>query len=168
MLFMGQEFLESRSWGDDPNWDGQLSWSGLEDRDPTLAEFLHCFRDLVWLRRRHPALRGDRINAYHVNSFERVLAFHRWIDGHGRDVVVVASLREETLYGYRLGMPKAGRWIESFNSDAYQGWPNPGVAGNGGEVWAWAESRHGLPASVVLTIPANAVLVLTIDTGDLP
>jgi 1,4-alpha-glucan branching enzyme len=166
MLFMGQEILEDKPWGDDPNWDGQIWWEGSEGRDPAMAGFLHFFRDLVWLRRRHPALRSDRVNAYHVNDLDRVLAFHRWIEGQGHDVVVVASLREETLYGYRLGMPRTGHWIEAFNSDAYQGWPNPGVAGNGGEVQAWGEPLHGLPATAVLTIPANAVLVLTLDKGD--
>jgi len=63
-------------------------------------------------------------------------------------------------------MPRAGRWIEAINSDAYQGWPNPAVAGNGGEVWAWGEGLHGVPASATLTIPANAVLVLIADGKD--
>jgi 1,4-alpha-glucan branching enzyme len=166
MLFMGQEFLEDKPWTDDPAAGGQIWWEGAEGRDRAMADFLHFFRDLVWLRRRHPALRGDRVNAYHINGPDRILAFHRWIEGTGRDVVVVASLREETLRGYRLGMPRGGRWQEEFNSDAYQGWPNPSTAGNGGEVWADGEGMHGLPSSAVLTIPANAVLVLTTDGGD--
>jgi 1,4-alpha-glucan branching enzyme len=69
------------------------------------------------------------------------------------------ELNETTWYGYRLGFPGAGRWRELFNSDVYDHFPNPVVAGNGGGVEADGSPLHGLPAAAAITIPANALLV---------
>jgi 1,4-alpha-glucan branching enzyme len=71
-------------------------------------------RDLIWLRRRHPALRGEGINVFHVHNDNRVIAFHRWLPGVGRDVVVVASLNESAFHArsYRIGFPMGGHWNE--------------------------------------------------------
>jgi len=95
-----------------------------------------------------------------------VIAFHRWLDGIGRDVVVVATLSETTHYDYTLGMPRGGIWFEVFNSDVYDNWVNPMTAGNGGTVLAHGVGFHGLPASARLVIPANSVMVLATDRGD--
>jgi 1,4-alpha-glucan branching enzyme len=141
-------------------------WEGLDSGDKTMSDYLRFFQELVRLRRRHPALRGDRINAFHINEVDRVLSYHRWLEGSGRDVVVVASFREETLRGYQLGMPRPGRWLEDFNADVYQNWVNPALAGNGGQVWADGGPLHGLPHSTSLVIPANSLIVLTVDGGN--
>jgi 1,4-alpha-glucan branching enzyme len=166
MIFMGQEFLEDKPWGDNPDHDPLIWWEGLDSGDKTMSDYLRFFQELVRLRRRHPALRGDRINAFHVNEADRVLSYHRWLEGSGRDVVVVASFREETLHGYQLGMPRPGRWLEDFNADVYQNWVNPALAGNSGQVWADGGPLHGLPHSTSLVIPANGLIVLTVDGGD--
>lgn len=76
-----------------------------------MVDHLRFTRELIALRKRQPALRGDAINVFHVHNINRVIAFHRWAAG-GQDVVVVASLREQTWYGYRIGLPRPGRWIE--------------------------------------------------------
>jgi len=86
-------------------------------------------RDLMWLRRSQPALRADGLNVCHVHNDNRVIAFHRWVPGASRDVVVVASLNEDTFYdrSYRIGFPAGGRWQEVFNSDLYDDFVNPRV-----------------------------------------
>ena len=88
-------------------------------------------RDLSWLRRNHPALRGEGINVFHVHNANRVIAFHRWLPGVGHDVVVIASLNESTFYdhSYRVGFPIGGHWNEVFNSDVYDHWVNPNGQG---------------------------------------
>jgi 1,4-alpha-glucan branching enzyme len=96
---------------------------------------------------------------FHVNYDNRVLASHRWLDGQGEDLVVVASLREETWWSYQLGFPVAGSWLEVFNSDLYDGWVNPMVAGNGGRIDANGPPLHGFPASAAIVIPANGLVV---------
>jgi 1,4-alpha-glucan branching enzyme len=72
---------------------------------------------------------------------------------------VVVSLAEFTRSDYRVGMPGPGVWREVFNSDSYDNFPNPWVAGNGGSVVADGPPMHELPSSAAIVIPANSVLV---------
>jgi 1,4-alpha-glucan branching enzyme len=46
-----------------------------------------------------------------------------------------------------------------FNSDVYDNWVNPIVAGNGGGTVASDSPMHGLPASASIVIPANGFVV---------
>jgi 1,4-alpha-glucan branching enzyme len=92
--------------------------------------------------------------------------FHRWLESAGRDLIVVASLNEQTQTGYRVPLPRSGGWFEAFNSDVYENWVNPAVAGNGGFITADGPPLNGLAASALVTIPANAVVVFATDQGD--
>ena len=132
-------------------------------RRQDIADFLRFTRELIGVRRQYPALRGEGCAIIHVHDDNRVLAFQRWVEGQGRDVVVVCSLNENTFQNYAIGFPGSGRWREVFNSDVYDNWVNPIVAGNGGGVDANGPALHGLPASAVLTIPANGILVFARD-----
>ena len=169
MIFMGQEFLEDKAWTDDPDAANlMIWWAGLEGEDKNMADHHRFTRDLIWLRRKQPALRGEAINVFHVNNDNRVIAFHRWLPGIGRDVVVVASLNENTFYNhsYALGFPGEGRWREVFNSDVYDNFLNPAAQGNEGEITALDEGMHGLPSSSGITLPANSIVVFARDRGD--
>lgn len=159
-LFMGQEFLEDKNWSDNPDnaADSLLWWDGLI-ADRAMRDQLACVRDLIALRRHEPALCGDAISVHHVHNGNRVIAFHRWLKGEGRDVVVVASLNETSLRDYRIGFPHPGYWREIFNSDYYDNLPNPQTAGNGGGVQAIKGPIHGLEYSAAIVLPANGVLV---------
>jgi 1,4-alpha-glucan branching enzyme len=168
MLFMGQEILEDKLWSDNPNrTDTLVWWDGLDGADPHMADFHRFTSDLLSLRRRHPALRSDPIDVYHVDDANRVLALHRWIPNVGRDVVVVASLGESTFYdhGYQLGLPHRGHWDEVFNSDVYDHFPNPWAQGNPGGIDGAGPPMHGMPGSTGITIPANGVIVLARSEG---
>jgi 1,4-alpha-glucan branching enzyme len=167
MLFMGQEFLENKQWSDNPSFDrGTLIWwEGLDQGVKKMVDHLRFTRELIALRKRQPALRSDAINVFHVHNVNRVIAFHRWT-GVGRDVVIVANLREQTWYGYRIGLPRPGRWLEVFNSDVYENWVNPIVAGNGDGVDAEFFGAHGLGFSAPIVIPANGFVILAQDRGD--
>ena len=104
-------------------------------------------------------MRGSGLNVFHTHNENRILAFHRWIPGEGHDVVVVASLKESTFYDYEIGFPGGGYWREVFNSDVYDNWVNPSVAGNGGGVYSNGLGMHNLPSSAKITIPANSVVI---------
>jgi 1,4-alpha-glucan branching enzyme len=164
---MGQEFYEDKPWADDvANHPGTLvHWEGL-DSDKSMIDFHRFTRELAWLRRKHPALRGEGVRTIAMENGSRVLVVQRWVDGTGRDAVVVASLNELTQYGYQIPMPHPGNWLEAFNSDLYENWVNPGVAGNGGSIQANGPGLNGLPCSASITVPANSVLVFTRDAGD--
>jgi 1,4-alpha-glucan branching enzyme len=157
LLFMGQEFLEDKPWDDDDC--PAIWWQGLEGGDKVMADYLRFTQELIRLRRRYSALRGEGTHIIYSHQQDRVLAFQRWVEGAGKDVVVVASLREQTLYDYRIGFPAAGPWFEVFNSDIYDQWVNPQAAGNGGRIDANGGPLHDLEASAELTIPANSLLV---------
>jgi 1,4-alpha-glucan branching enzyme len=167
MLFMGQEFLEDKYRTDDPdNHPGHLIWWDGRDSDRSMQDHHRFMCDLIWLRRRRPALQGESsVNPYYVHNDNRILAFHRWIEGIGRDVVVVASLNESTFHHYELGLPQAGHRFEVFNSDLYDHFPNPWVAGNGGAIEAASHPRDDMPASAAIHIPANGLLVFSRDRG---
>jgi 1,4-alpha-glucan branching enzyme len=42
-------------------------------------------------KQQDPALRRAGINVFHVHNANRVIAFQRWLEGVGRDVVVVVN-----------------------------------------------------------------------------
>jgi 1,4-alpha-glucan branching enzyme len=64
-----------------------------------------------------------------------------------------------------ISMDGKGRWIEVFNSDAYDSCNangvsvNPLVAGNAGGLNADGPPLHGLPASARVVIPANGLVI---------
>jgi 1,4-alpha-glucan branching enzyme len=159
LIFMGQEFLEDKQWSDTPNPANLIWWDGLNSGDKAMSDFLRFTRELISLRRNQPALCGEGCRIIHVHNQNRVLAFQRWVEGVGRDVIVVASLNEKNWYNYQVGFPGAGRWVEVFNSDVYDSWVNPTSAGNGGGVYASGPPMHGLSNSANLTIPANGFVV---------
>ncbi|OQW37607.1 MAG: hypothetical protein A4E19_13090 [Nitrospira sp. SG-bin1] len=167
ILFMGQEFLEDKFWSDNEQaHPGHLiHWEGLAS-NKTMKDYFQFMKELVWLHRRQPALRGENLNVFHVHEDNRIIAFHRWIDGVGRDVVVVCSLNESTFWSYEMGFPQGGPWLEVFNSDVYENWVNPWTAGNQGGVFAGGDGRHGLPSVASIVIPANSILVFARDQGD--
>ena len=68
-----------------------------------------CFvRELIALRRRHPGLRADGANPFHAHDDTRILAVHRWVEGVGRDVVVVAKSPRGHVVDPRGGLPASG------------------------------------------------------------
>jgi 1,4-alpha-glucan branching enzyme len=159
-LFMGQEFLEDKQWSWDPHSSNLIWWSGLNGGvDPSMVNHLRFTQDLIRLRWNWPALRSENVHAFHVNNRNRVIAFHRWIEGGRQDVIVVATLSEATWYNYGIGFPFPGTWIEIFNSDVYDNWVNPRVAGNGGKIAASGPPLHGFAASANVVIPANGFVV---------
>lgn len=159
-VFMGQEFLEDKQWSCDPtDSDTLIWWAGLDGADKNMADFFRFFQDLIRLRWNQPALRGDNVNPFHVHDQNRVIAFHRWLENTGNDVIVVATLAETNWYNYGIGFPHAGSWTEVFNSDVYDNWVNPTVGGNGGGIMADGGPLHGFAASANIVIPANGVVV---------
>jgi 1,4-alpha-glucan branching enzyme len=164
-LFMGQEILEDKLWNDDEkDHPGHLIWWDGLKTDQAMRDYLRFMSDLVALRRREPALRGEGVRVSRVNDYDRVIVLHRWVaDGSpGRDVLAVVSFDEKPKYGYGIGLPRGGRWVELFNSDFYDGFPNAGVVGNGGAVYANGPGLDGFAQSALVTIPANGAVFLAV------
>ena len=161
MIFMGQSFLEDKQWADDAGShpDLLLWWDGLDlGKDANMGRFHRFMEELIRLRRAEPALRSETLGVLHVHNDNRILAFERWLPGEGRDVVVVASLNDNTFANYELPWPGIGRWREIFNSDSYDDYP---ANGNGGGIESYGVPRDDQPATTRVFIPSNSVLVFT-------
>jgi 1,4-alpha-glucan branching enzyme len=113
MLFQGQEFMEGGAFND---WRA-LNWE-LADRHSGIVE---TYKRLIALRKNKDGytagLTGKNINLMHVDEINKVVAFHRWKDGGGRDdVVVVINFGNQAIQNYQFGLPRSGTWKVRFNS----------------------------------------------------
>jgi len=70
----------------------------------------------------------------------------------------VANLTPVPHFGYRIGLPRPGRWKELLNTDG-QEWGGSGI-GNGGAVFAEDQPWHGHDWSAPMTLPPLGVLWL--------
>jgi len=124
-----------------------------------MVDFLRYTQDIIRLRWNQPALRSSSVNAFHVHNQNRIVAYQRWIEGVGQDVIVVVSLNDNAFYGYSIGFPSGGHWNELFNSDIYDNWVNPAAVGNYGGIDANGGPMHGFGNSGAITIPPNSIVV---------
>lgn len=155
LLFMGGEFGQGREW----NHDAALEWELLHY--PLHQGLQSWVRDLNGLHRREAALhrwdcdpRGFEWVDCH-DSDQSVLSMLRFDDG-ADPILIVANFTPVPRYGYRVGVPRGGRWIERLNSDARE-YGGSGI-GNLGSVRAGLPAAQGRPASLELTLPPLAVV----------
>ena len=159
LLFMDQEFAQSREW----NHDQSLDWHEVEDGRHKGMQLL--VRDLNRLYRDAPAL--------HVND-TRPSGF-QWIEANdadnsifvwqriGRDgdapVVVVMNLTPVERTGHRIGLPLAGDWREALNTNAelYGG----SGSGNGGGIATEPVPWMGQDQSAEITLPPLSTMIFT-------
>ncbi|MGY1713721.1 1,4-alpha-glucan branching protein GlgB [Geodermatophilus sp. SYSU D01106] len=76
----------------------------------------------------------------------------------GQALAVVCNFSGSPHHGYRIGLPRGGRWREVLNTDA-EGYGGSGV-GNYGGVDAVEESWHGQPFSATVSAPPLGTLWL--------
>jgi 1,4-alpha-glucan branching enzyme len=158
LLFMGGEIAQSAEWNHNVSLDWHLldyaEHRGVHD---LVREANHVYKNEPALFERDFTPDGFRwIDASDVDS--NVLSFLRLSDKGERQLVCVANLSPVVREGYRIGLPKGGRWREVLNTDAAH-FGGSG-AGNGGVVDAAGESWHGLPHSADVVLPPLSVLWL--------
>lgn len=156
LLFMGQEF------GPPDEWDARraLPWHLLDD--PLHAGVQRLIRDLNTLYRTHSAL--------HELDFDPA-GFHwlRWDDadnsaisylriGHEAELVVAINFTPVPREGYRLGVPRAGRYREILNTDSrfYGGSDLGNPLPVATDDTPWMDQRQ----SLAVTLPPLATVVL--------
>ena len=114
--------------------------------------------------RAHPALHDGDCNAAGFrwivvdDARHSVFAWLRLDRDTAPPVAIVANFTPQPHRGYRIGLPRAGRWREILNTDsAHYGGSN---VGNAGEVVARATPCHGYPYSAKITVPPLGTLWL--------
>ena len=155
---MGGEFAQDREW----NHDTGLDWDLLDD--PQHLGMQSLVRSLNGAYRSIPALHqgdcdsrgfqwvvvGDRTNS--------VFAYLRVATDGSPAALVVCNFTPEPRHDYRIGVPHDGAWREVLNTDAAE---NGGSnLGNGRAVHTDAIASHGFAASLSLTLPPLATLIL--------
>jgi 1,4-alpha-glucan branching enzyme len=161
MIFMGTELAPPGEW----DHDHSLPWH-LAD-DPPRRGLQRCLEDLGRLYREHACLwrRDAEPGGFDwIDCSDRqqsVIAFLRWGDDHGPGpdhVVVVLNLTPVPREGYRIGLPRGGRYACCFNTDAglYGGSDHATRSACQAERVAW----HGREHSVELSLPPLSALVL--------
>ena len=117
LLFMGGEIAQEHEWSH----DGELDWAALDDpphawhpapgprSQPPLRERAGTASAR---RRSRPASAGWSATIGRI----RVFAFLRYGDDGAPPVLVVCNMTPVPRSGYRIGVPRAGRWREMFNT----------------------------------------------------
>ena len=157
LLFMGTEFGQGNEW----NSANPIDWWVLE------YDFHRGLKQMV----------TDLNRLYHsdpvLHHYEFEWQGFEWIDCHDAEqsilsyqrkkdddfLVVVVNFTPVPRQSYRIGVPRAGRYTEIFNSDSHY-YAGSGV-GNGGidliaEEQPWMEH----PYSITITVPPLGGLVL--------
>ncbi|MBA3440544.1 MAG: 1,4-alpha-glucan branching protein GlgB [Pyrinomonadaceae bacterium] len=166
LLFMGGEFGQWSEW----RFDHSLDWHLLDGADHRGLQNL--MRDINRLYRAEPALwemdsepAGFQwIDAN--NGDESVFAFMRTAPSTKRQVVCVCNFTPVVRQGYRVGLPKQGKYREVLNTDAsVYGGSN---VGNGGSKTAEPVSWHGQPYSASLVLPPLATVWFEVPLNEEP
>jgi 1,4-alpha-glucan branching enzyme len=158
LLFMGGEIAQAEEWSEERGLDWHLlQYPEHEGMRRTVQALNRCYQNEPALWERDSTPDGFRwIDASDVDS--NVLSFLRIAADGERTLACIANLSTVVREGYRVGLPRGGRWVEVLNTDATE-FAGSGV-GNAGAVVATDDSWHGLPHSALLTLPPLAVLWL--------
>ncbi|MFC3665447.1 alpha amylase C-terminal domain-containing protein [Modicisalibacter luteus] len=164
LVGMGTEFANGQGWRS----AGELDWSLLDD--PCHGGMLRLVADLNRLYGNEPALHHFDCQpegfAWVVgdDSVNSVIAFMRYGPEGTAPLLAISNFTPRVLTGYRLGVPALGTWYEVLNTDStFYGGSN---VGNAHGVRAQLSPSHGYPASLELTLPPLATLLLR--QGDWP
>ncbi len=159
LLFMGGEFAQYDEW----NAESSLRWHLLDHAPHRGVQQL--VRDLNGVYRRTPALHQIDFSAYgfawiaHDDGENSVLSFTRHASD-GSFVIVVSNFTPVARHAYRIGVPAMGSYRELINtdSDIYGG---SGVSN--GPLVAEAVASHGREASLLVTVPPLATVMLVLE-----
>ncbi|MGO7668871.1 1,4-alpha-glucan branching protein GlgB [Rhizobium ruizarguesonis] len=157
LLFMGSEVAQPGEW----NHDGSVTWDVL-DR-PQHVGIQRLVKDLNGLYADEPALQfGD----FHPEGFEwaaaddavnSVLGMLRYAPDRASSILVMSNFTPVPRYGYRIGVPSDGVWIERMTTDARE------YGGSGlvnGAVSTEPVPAHGRSVSLSLTLPPLSTIFL--------
>ena len=118
LLFMGAEFGQIKEW----NFEGSLDWHLLEyDYHKSIKNYI---TDLNTVYKNYPALYEKQFEAdgfewiNYTDNENAVLSYIRKGKNEKDTLIVICNFTPVVREDYRIGLPKNGKLIELFNSDA--------------------------------------------------
>lgn len=160
LLFMGAEFGQSGEW----NFEQSLDWHLLEY--PFHEGIKKLIAGLNDLYKSQPALHEKQFSPEgfewinYSDHHNAVMSYIRKGNNPKEEVIVVCNFTPVARKNYRIGLPKKGKLIEIFNSDA-EIYGGSGVA-NGGKLTIENSPYDGRDYSVELDLAPLAVMVFRI------
>ena len=158
LLFMGAELAQEREWSESRSLDWHvLEWDGHRGVQELVRQLNHLYASepALW-ERDFDAAGFSWIDANDADN--SVLSFYRRAPETGRVLACVANLTPVPREGYRIGLPRGGRWEEVLNTDAVE-FAGSGVV-NGSSIEASDDPWHGLAHSASLRLPPLGVVWL--------
>jgi 1,4-alpha-glucan branching enzyme len=156
LLFMGGEFAQEREW----NHDRSLDWYLLDDEahagiQRLVTDLNLTYRGLAALHE----LDAEPAGLEWIVSDRpwSVVAFVRRARASGDFVIVVTNFTPEVRYGYRIGVPGDGTYVEAINTDDER---YGGSNVRNGPLEAQPFGAHDKPYSLQLTLPPLATVIL--------
>ncbi len=158
LIFMGGEIGQMTEWNHDSSVDWHiLAHQAHQGLQQLVRDLNRTYRETVALHDLDHDPAG--FSWIDCNDHESsVVSFIRRARRQDDFCVVVVNFTPVVRQAYRLGVPRAGRYLEVINTDsAIYGGSN---VGNGGAIAAEDVPAHGYPCSLSLTLPPLACLIL--------
>ncbi len=158
LLFMGDEFGQYGEWQHDDSIDwGSLEWPLHRGLQAWVSQLNRTYRDENALHQFDFDAKGFEWLDCN-DSLASIVSLLRKGQSAADTVLVVCNFTPVPRLGYLVGVPFDGYWKEILNSDALE-YGGSG-SGNMGGTEALAESSHGRPYSLRLTLPPLGAVFL--------
>ncbi len=161
LLFMGAEFGQSGEW----NFEQSLDWHLLEySFHKGVQKLIAGLNDLY---KNQPALFEKQFSPEgfewinYSDHHNAVMAYIRKGNNENQDVIVVCNFTPVVRQNYRIGLPKKGKLVEIFNSDA-KDYGGSGVT-NEGKLSVDSSPYDGRDYSIELNLAPLAVMVFRVS-----
>lgn len=161
LLFMGSEFGQRREW----NFEGSLDWHLLESKYHNGIK--NVITDLNALYKSNPSMYQKQFSpeGFEWISYDdhqnAVIAFIRKGNNPKEDIIVVCNFTPMVRTDYRIGLPRKGKLVETFNSDDEK-YGGSGVT-NEAKIKIDKQEWHARPFSASLLLPPLAVVAFKIS-----
>jgi 1,4-alpha-glucan branching enzyme len=162
LLFMGTEFSQGQEWNSTQILDWYvLDYPYHQGIQRLVKQLNELYRDLPALHQYEFDWRGfEWLDCNDADN--SVLSFVRHSDN--QFVVVVINLTPQPHHGYRIGVPKAGRYREIFNSDS-EFYAGSNMGNGSGALITDEVPWMNRSCSISLTLPPLAAIVLQPEQG---
>jgi len=157
LLFMGNDIGHFIEW----NYAESLDWHllGYEMHGKFagyMRELLHMYKDSRPMYEMDGSYEGfEWIDCN--NADDSVVSFMRMAEDRGDLLVFICNFTPVVHRGYRVGLPRGGRYVEALNSDDAR-FGGSGVTN--GDVWAEGWGIHGRAHSAAIDVPPLGAVIL--------